>query len=122
MDNIQKIQVKSMPENTFYMAKVVGLSHSSEVGAYRYCIAVPNLQGNDATNFHIHKMFLIPEIKLCSETHRHDKGGDPEINLILMESVNILMLLCSLVCKKLTKKMILVGQNTIIVVPVNNKY
>ena len=30
------MQIKSMPENTFYMAKVDGLSHSSEVGAYAY--------------------------------------------------------------------------------------
>ena len=70
------IQVKSMPENTFYTSKVVGLSHSSEVGAYGYCIAVPNRQGNDAANSHIHKMFVIPEIALCSEAHRDDEGGD----------------------------------------------
>ena len=70
------IQVKSMPKTTFYMEKIVGLSHSSEVGAYGYCIAVPNRQGNDAANSHIHKMFAIPEIALCSETHRDEEGGD----------------------------------------------
>ena len=81
------IQVKSMPENTFSMAKVICLRHRSEIGAYGYYIAVPNLQGNDAANSHIHKMIVIPEITLYSETHRDDEGGDPEINLILMESV-----------------------------------
>ena len=69
------MQVDSMPDNTFYMAKVRGLSHSSEPEAYGYCIALNNRQGNDAGNAHIHKMFVIPEIKLCAESHLDDDDG-----------------------------------------------
>jgi hypothetical protein len=69
------VQVKTMPENTFFVREVPGLAHTSECGCSGYLLLVPKRSGNDASNTWFHQGYLIPEIKKADEQNRNLEFG-----------------------------------------------
>lgn len=64
------VQVKSMPENTFFVRELKGLAHTSECGNSGYLLFVPKRGGNEASNAWFHQGYIIPEISKADDINK----------------------------------------------------
>ena len=56
------IQVKEMPENSYFVQLVPGLALTAETGCSGYLMFVPKRGGNCSSNGWFHEGYIIPEI------------------------------------------------------------
>jgi hypothetical protein len=57
------IEIKDMPDEKMFVRKVIGLSHTDDLGGSGYLVFIPKRGGNLASNKWLHKDYFIPTIK-----------------------------------------------------------
>jgi len=69
------VQVKQLPEGSFFVREVLGLSMTGESGGSGYLMFVPKRCGNKASNMWLHKEYFIKHIREQDRINAHLPGG-----------------------------------------------
>jgi hypothetical protein len=77
------IAIDKLSDEDFFVAEVLGMTHSSETGSKGYLIIVKRRCGNATSNAWMHNDYFIPQIKRADDLNTNLEGGKMKSSLYI---------------------------------------